>query len=220
MGTHPIFESDFDCLTERKRLSSMRVEKCYFRSGPVYPGHGIMFVRNDCKRFRFCSSKCNKAFKKKRNPRKVRWTKAYRKANGKELTCDASLEFEKRRNMPVKYDRELMQNTVKAVKRISEIRQKREAHFILNRLAKAKEVQMRADLWEVDTNLKVVQAPAAQDEAFKAKVSEKLAAFKQKKLAIIAKKTLKNVKQTRERVDMNEVSDEEDIVQEEILMEN
>ena len=26
---------------------------------------------------------------------------------------------------------------------------------------------MRADLWEVDTNLKVVQAPAAQDEAFK-----------------------------------------------------
>ena len=75
---------------------------------------------------------------------------------------------------------------------------------------------MRADLWEVDTNLKVVQAPAAQDETFKgtllidirgffyfesiiilflAKVSEKLAAFKQKKLAIIAKKTLKNVKQ-------------------------
>merc|ERR1711908_33262 len=110
--------------------------------------------------------------------------------------------------------------TVKTVKRISEIRQKREAHFILNRLAEAKEVQLRADLWEVDTNLKVVQAPAVQDETFKAKVSEKLAAFKQKKLAIIAKKTLKNVKQTRERVDMNEVSDEEDIVQEEILMEN
>ena len=101
-----------------------------------------------------------------------------------------------------------MQNTVKAVKRISEIRQKREAHFILNRLAKAKEVQMRADLWEVDTNLKVVQAPAVQDEALKgqffyisrnylensAKVSEKLAKFKQRKLDIIAKKTLKNVR--------------------------
>ena len=37
----------------------------------------------------------------------------------------------------------------------------------MNRLAKSKEVQLRADLWEVDTNLKVVQAPAVQDERLK-----------------------------------------------------
>ncbi|KAJ7097814.1 ribosomal protein L24e-domain-containing protein [Mycena belliarum] len=113
----------------------MRIEKCYFCSTSVYPGHGSAFVRNDAKVFRFCTSKCHKNFKMKRNPRKVRWTKAFRKAAGKEMIIDSTIDFEKRRNIPVRYDRELVQTTLKAMKRVGEIKKRRELAFWKHRMA-------------------------------------------------------------------------------------
>merc|ERR1712139_613487 len=35
----------------------------------------------------------------------MRWTKAYRKTHGKELMYDSTLDFEKRREEPVRYNR-------------------------------------------------------------------------------------------------------------------
>jgi len=77
----------------------------------------------------------------KRNPRKVRWTKAFRKAAGKEMTIDSTIDFEKRRNVPVRYDRELLQTTVKAMKRIGEIKARRERAFFKHRMAASREKQ-------------------------------------------------------------------------------
>ena len=68
--------------------------------------------------FRFCRSKCHRLFKSKKNPRKLKWTKAYRAAQGKEMTCDSVLEFEKRRNTPTRYNRDLMVKTIDAMKKI------------------------------------------------------------------------------------------------------
>ncbi|EEB14521.1 60S ribosomal protein L24, putative [Pediculus humanus corporis] len=139
----------------------MRIETCYFCSSRIYPGHGIQFVRNDSKIFKFCRSKCHNAFKRKKNPRKTRWTKAYRKTCGKELTVDSSFEFEKKRNIPIKYDRELWSKTVEIMKKVEEIKQKRQNNHIMNRLRKAIELEKSRDIKEVKNNIVMIKSPAA-----------------------------------------------------------
>mmetsp|Transcript_21452 Transcript_21452/g.67328 ORF Transcript_21452/g.67328 Transcript_21452/m.67328 type:complete len:160 (+) Transcript_21452:178-657(+) len=116
----------------------MRIGKCHFCSSPIYPGHGITFARNDAKTFHFCRSKCHKSFNLKRNPRKVRWTKAFRKVHGKEMTVDATFEMEKRRNRPIKYDRDLVGTTLRAMQRVAEVQGKRAAVHHKNRMVKHK----------------------------------------------------------------------------------
>ncbi|RWS29541.1 putative ribosome biogenesis protein RLP24-like protein [Leptotrombidium deliense] len=156
----------------------MRVERCYFCSSPIYPGHGIVFVRNDCKTFRFCRSKCHKNFKHRKNPRKTRWTKSFRKAANKELTADPAFELEKRRNVPVKYSRELWSETMKAMKKIDEIKRKRSDHYVMQRLRKARGIEKERDIKEVKTHLPMIKSPAAgmtKKERGKVVVSEDIA---------------------------------------------
>lgn len=74
----------------------------------------------------------------KRQPRKLKWTKTHRALRGKEMIVDSSLllsQFAKRRNVPVKYDRNLVAATIKAMERVEEIRQRRERVFTKRRLA-------------------------------------------------------------------------------------
>ncbi|KAG8343506.1 60S ribosomal protein L24 [Trypanosoma vivax] len=103
-----------------------------------------MFVRNDCKIFRFCASKCRKNFGMKRNPMKLKWTKTFRKANGKELAVDSTMDFEQRRHVPVKYNRELLHNTLKVMKRVEHIKQQRQEALWERRMERAR-LQERRD---------------------------------------------------------------------------
>lgn len=152
----------------------MRIEKCYFCSANIYPGHGTVFVRNDAKHFRFCSSKCTRLFKAKKNPRKLAWTKASRLARGKEMTNDAVLEFEQRRNEPVRYNRDLMVQTLQAMKRIDEIKKTRQQRFFDRRMAKAA-AKKRADLEnELMTHVDIISDPKIK-EFIKEKKTIKLA---------------------------------------------
>ncbi|KAF5140008.1 ribosome biogenesis protein rlp24 [Vairimorpha ceranae] len=135
----------------------MRIEKCFFCSSNIYPGHGTIFVRNDSTVFRFCRSKCSKAFKKRKNPRKVKWTKISRKIRGKELLQDKVYEFEHRLQAPPLYDRELVNNTVEAIPRISYIRSKREAMFIKNRILSNKEKMKEDELRILDKHKNLLE---------------------------------------------------------------
>ncbi len=81
----------------------------------------------------------------KRNPRKLKWTKAFRKSAGKEMVVDSTLTFAARRNVPVRYNRDLVAKTLNAMERVSEIRQRRERVFYKKRMAGNKEREKEAN---------------------------------------------------------------------------
>ncbi len=117
--------------------------------------------------FRFCRSKCHKNFKAKRNPRRVRWTKAYRKTHGKELVTDPVFEFEKQRDTAVRYNRDVWVNTVQAMEKIDQIKQDREGRFWEERMKNSehhKKEMIKADLIKNQTLIGDVEIRKKVDE--------------------------------------------------------
>jgi large subunit ribosomal protein L24e len=94
----------------------------------------------------------------------VKWTKAYRKLHGKELTKDTTFEFERRRNRPERYDRNVVQNTLKAIKKIEEVRVSREAKLWENRMKGNKAKQIKEDARELEQGIHLIKAPLAMQE--------------------------------------------------------
>merc|ERR1712078_227490 len=97
MGTHPIFESDFDCLTDF--VSDMRAELCHFGGLKIHPGHGMNHCKADGKVIRLLSSKNAALYHNKTNPRKLRWTILYRRKHKKGISQEASVKRRVRRNV-------------------------------------------------------------------------------------------------------------------------
>ena len=101
---------------------------------------------------------------KKRNPRKTAWTKSFREARGKEMSVDATFDFEKRRNRPVKYDRELMGTTLRAMQRVGEIKARREKMYFEKRMKDAAKTQIKQSKVELKQGIELLVPAAANKE--------------------------------------------------------
>lgn len=169
-----------------------------------------MFVRNDAKQFQFCRAKCHKNFKLKRNPRKLRWTKAFRKAAGKEMVVDKTLEFSARRNVPVRYNRELVAETLQAMSRIEDIRRRRERAFYKNRMAKNAQIRKESDRKLVDAHPEMLRI---RDVELK-----RAAARKAQKDAEMDLDDDEDIQEAEEDSDMEVSSDEEQVQKQKVAI--
>ncbi|KAI3890019.1 hypothetical protein MKX03_006481 [Papaver bracteatum] len=86
----------------------------------------------------------------KRNPRKVKWTKAYRRIHGKDMTKDSTFEFERKRNRPERYDRIRVEKTLEAMKEIIDMRHTREIVHHKQRMKGNKSKMMKEERKELD----------------------------------------------------------------------
>ena len=53
------------------------IRTCSYCGRTIEPGTGLMYVKNDGTILWFCSGKCFKSWKMKRDPRKLKWTTRY-----------------------------------------------------------------------------------------------------------------------------------------------
>ena len=84
----------------------------------------------------------------------------YRKTRGKEMSVDTTFEFEKRRNRPTKYDRNLVGSTLRAMQRVGEIQQRRKELHFKARMAEHKASARERARVEIKQNIDLL-APAA-----------------------------------------------------------
>ena len=121
------------------------------------------------------------------------------------MTVDSVLEFEQRRNVPVRYNRTLMVKTIQAMKKIDEIRTKRQERFFARRMAKA-DAKKKQDV----ENELLTHSGLISDEKVKAYIEKKKEEKRQKDLAKFqAQNRGKKTGVMGKDVDMLEDSEEE-----------
>lgn len=80
------------------------------------------------------------------------------------MAVDSTFEFEKRRNRPVKYDRDLMTKTILAIQRVQEIQTAREERFHAVRMKDAQKEKKKQARVEIEKSIEILAPAVAQRE--------------------------------------------------------
>tara|TARA_B110001450_G_C17455388_1_gene413818 strand:+ start:331 stop:690 length:360 start_codon:yes stop_codon:yes gene_type:complete len=80
------------------------------------------------------------------------------------MAVDSTFDFEKRRNRPVKYDRDLMGQTILAMKKVETIKKAREERFFDNRMKDAKAEKKQQARVEIEKSIELLAPAVANRE--------------------------------------------------------
>uniref|UniRef100_A0A7S1XMT1 Large ribosomal subunit protein eL24-related N-terminal domain-containing protein n=1 Tax=Phaeomonas parva TaxID=124430 RepID=A0A7S1XMT1_9STRA len=96
----------------------IKTDRCAFSEIPIYPGHGVRFIRRDGQPLNLLSSKIKSMLNQRKKPAKLTWTQAWRRQNKKLLSENNT---RKRTRKTTKFARAIVGVS------IEEIRSKRQA---------------------------------------------------------------------------------------------
>eukprot|EP00186_Timspurckia_oligopyrenoides_P004185 CAMPEP_0182446382 /NCGR_PEP_ID=MMETSP1172-20130603/4168_1 /TAXON_ID=708627 /ORGANISM="Timspurckia oligopyrenoides, Strain CCMP3278" /LENGTH=99 /DNA_ID=CAMNT_0024642307 /DNA_START=211 /DNA_END=510 /DNA_ORIENTATION=- len=88
------------------------------------------------------------------------------------MVVDSTFEFERRRNRVMKYDRDLMSTTLRAMKTVGKIRAKREKAFFRQRMKVKTLVERRQALKELKEDVELIE-PAIVRERKQLRLAQK-----------------------------------------------
>ena len=107
-----------------------------------------------------------------------------------ELTVGVCFEFEERSSISTEYNREMWTKTVVVIKRINEIKERLEKHFVMERLREGTQREILNDVRDVQKNISIIRAP----EGIRKKEDHSNPSFR------LSPRSLTNVSTARSRV--------------------
>lgn len=84
--------------------------------------------------------------------------------------------------MPIKYSRETWQKALEAIKKVTEIKERRQNHFVMERLRKGRQIEIQMDVKDVQRNMSLIRSPAAGLKERRAKEAAEEAALMEEDL--------------------------------------